>query len=232
MTNLKREAAQAAMAHVKPGMKLGIGTGSTAEELVTLLIEAVGQGLQITGVPTSERTRELCEAGGVPMSTLEEAPKLDLTIDGADEIDGEMRLIKGGGGALLREKIVASASDAMIVIADDSKLVDRLGAFALPIEVNAFGLRTTRAAVEDVCARHGCAGAIELRGGADPFHTDGGHLILDAAFGAIADPDSLADDLVAIPGVVDHGLFLGLATRALIAGPDGVMERTRTGGAA
>ena len=143
---LKIEAARVALGHVRSGMRLGIGTGSTAEEFVRLLAEKVSGGMEVIGVPTSERTAALCSELGVPLTTLEETPHLDLTIDGADEIDPELNLIKGGGGALLREKIVAAASDSMIVIADESKLVDPLGAFALPIEVNRFGLGATRLA--------------------------------------------------------------------------------------
>ena len=144
---LKIEAARAALAHVEDGMRLGIGTGSTAEEFVRLLAEKVGAGLTIIGVPTSERTAALCLELGVTLSTLDETPELDLTIDGADEIDPELSLIKGGGGALLREKIVAAASTRMIVIADESKLVEVLGRFPLPIEVNRFGLQATEIAI-------------------------------------------------------------------------------------
>ena len=144
---LKIEAARAALAHVGDGMRLGIGTGSTAEEFVRLLAEKVAAGLTIVGVPTSERTAALCRELGVPLSTLDETPELDLTIDGADEIDPDLALIKGGGGALLREKIVAAASARMIVIADESKIVETLGRFPLPIEVNRFGLRATDLAI-------------------------------------------------------------------------------------
>jgi ribose 5-phosphate isomerase A len=144
---LKVEAARTALAHVGQGMRLGIGTGSTAEEFVRLLAERVAQGLEIVGVPTSERTAALCRELGVPLATLDEMPELDLTVDGADEVDGALTLVKGGGGALLREKIVAAASARMIVIADESKLVGTLGRFPLPIEVNRFGLRATEQAI-------------------------------------------------------------------------------------
>lgn len=220
--DMKIKAAQAALDYVEDGMRLGIGTGSTAEEFVRLLAEKVASGFRIEGVPTSERTARLCLELGVPLKSLEELPQLDLTIDGADEVDGSLRLIKGGGGALLREKIVACASDRMIVIADESKVVETLGAFKLPIEVNAFGLGATRIAIEKLAARHGLSGEIVVRASGDgPFMTDGGHLILDASFGRIPDADALAIDLNAIPGVVEHGLFIGIASLAIIAGPAG-----------
>ena len=219
---LKIEAARAALEFVEDGMKLGIGTGSTADEFIRLLAEKVKSGLSVIGVPTSERSRALCEELGVPLTTLEETPELDLTIDGADEIDDAMRLIKGGGGALLREKIVAAASTRMVVIADETKIVETLGAFPLPIEVNPFGLGATRIAVEKLAARLGLSGEIALRGGQTPYLTDGGHFILDASFGRIPDAEGLSDGLLNIPGVVQHGLFIGLATAAVIAGPGGI----------
>lgn len=220
---LKIEAAAAALDSVRDGMRLGIGTGSTAEEFVRLLAARVAEGLSVVGVPTSERTATLCRELGVPLTTLDDAPELDLTVDGADEVDPQINLIKGGGGALLREKIVAAASKRMIVIADRSKLVDMLGRFPLPIEVNRFGLRATEIAVGRAAQRLGLSGPIALRmSGDDPFVTDGGHFILDASFGRIPDTWRLAEALNAIPGVVEHGLFLGLAQTALIAGTDGV----------
>ncbi len=220
---LKVEAARAALAHVADGMRLGIGTGSTAEEFVRLLAEKVEAGLSIVGVPTSERTARLCLELGVPLSTLDETPELDLTVDGADEIDPALSLIKGGGGALLREKIVAAASARMIVIADRSKLVATLGRFPLPIEVNIFGLAATRIALMRAAERLGLAGPLTLRmtNGA-PFVTDGGHLIIDASFGLIPDTRALSDALHAIPGVVEHGMFLGMASVAIVASADGV----------
>jgi ribose 5-phosphate isomerase A len=220
---LKIEAARAALGHVESGMRLGIGTGSTAEEFVRLLGEKVSAGMRITGVPTSERTAALCRELGVPLATLDEMPELDLTIDGADEIDPALSLIKGGGGALLREKIVAAASACMIVIADASKLVDMLGRFPLPVEVNRFGLKATELAIASATGRLGLEGPVTLRmTNGKPFVTDGGHLILDASFGRIPDTRALSEALHAIPGVVEHGLFLGLATVAILAGADGI----------
>jgi ribose 5-phosphate isomerase A len=226
---MKIKAAEAALSHVEDGMRLGIGTGSTAEEFVRLLAEKVAGGMVVTGVPTSERTARLCVELGVPLKSLDELPELDLTVDGADEVDPALRLIKGGGGALLREKIVASASARMIVIADESKVVDMLGAFKLPIEVNAFGLVSTRLSVEKAASRLGLSGDLDVRRSGDgDFMTDGGHLILDASFGRIPDADALANALNFIPGVVEHGLFINLASLAIIAGPDGARTLTAT----
>lgn len=220
---LKIEAARVALTHVADGMRLGIGTGSTAEEFVRLLAEKVAAGLTVIGVPTSERTASLCLQLGVPLSSLDETPELDLTIDGADEIGPGLSLVKGGGGALLREKIVAATSERMIVIADETKLVADLGRFPLPIEVNRFGLRATELAIIAGAATIGLSGSVTLRMTKDaPFVTDGGHFILDASFGRIPDPRALSDTLYAIPGVVEHGLFLGMADVAIIAGVDGI----------
>jgi ribose 5-phosphate isomerase A len=220
---LKIEAARVALGHVEAGMRLGIGTGSTANEFVRLLGERVARGFDVIGVPTSERTAALCRELGVRLTTLDEMPELDLTIDGADEIDPQLSLIKGGGGALLREKIVAAASSRMLVIADDSKMVATLGRFPLPVEVNRFGLKATEIAVRRAAAALGLDGAVTLRSvDGKAFVTDGGHLILDASFGRIPDTRALSNALHAIPGVVEHGLFLGLAKVAVVAGADGV----------
>jgi ribose 5-phosphate isomerase A len=220
----KRAAAARALEAVSPGMRLGLGTGSTARHFVELLGERVRAGLDVVAVPTSEATRDDAERLGIPLSTLEETPELDLTVDGADEIGPDLSLIKGGGGALLREKIVASASARMIVIADESKWVATLGRFPLPIEVVSFGLAATRRAVEAACAAAGSPGPALLRRGKDghAFVTDGGHWILDAALERISDPRGLADRLAAIAGVVEHGLFIGLAQTAVLAGAEGV----------
>ena len=220
----KKAAAARAIEFIRPGMRLGLGTGSTAQAFVELLAERVLAGLKIIGVPTSEATRAQATRLGIPLTTLDEMPELDLTIDGADEIAPDLTLIKGGGGALLREKIVASASARMIVIADDSKYVRVLGRFPLPIEIAPFGATATRRAVERVVAAAGCAGPAPLRQGADghAFVTDGGHWLLDAQLHRIADPADLASRLSSIPGVMDHGLFIGLAGTAILAGPGGV----------
>jgi ribose 5-phosphate isomerase A len=216
----KRAAATRAVSLVASGMRLGLGTGSTASHFVELIAERARSGLDIVCVPTSEATRLQADRLGLRLATLDEVPRLDLTVDGADEVDHELRLIKGGGGALLREKIVASASARMVVIADRSKLVRQLGSFPLPIEVVPFGLATTRLAIEEQARQLGLTGRIELRKGASgqAFVTDGGHYILDAAFGAIPDPVALSRRLGDIPGVVEHGLFIGLARGAIIAG--------------
>lgn len=226
--DLKRRAGEAAAAEVLTGMRLGVGTGSTAEAFVRALALRVKSGLKLVAVPTSERTAALCQAEGIPLTTLDATPALDLCVDGADEIGPRLGLIKGGGGALLREKIVAAASASFLVIADGSKLVPALGAFPLPIEVVPFGLAATRAKIEKMAAKQGLAGEVKLRGkpGAGPFMTDGGHYILDASFGLIRDPEALATGLKTIPGVVEHGLFLGLASAAIIARAEGV-ERLR-----
>jgi ribose 5-phosphate isomerase A len=188
----KREAAERALQLVMPGMKLGLGSGSTARQFVDLVGERVKAGLHVRCVATSEGTAAQAKALGIQLTTLDDMPELDLTVDGADEVDPKLNLIKGGGGALLREKIVASASKRMVVIADSAKLVPRLG------------------------------GPMRLRGESSPFVTDGGHYILDCSLGAIADPEALSELLSPIPGVVEHGLFVGLARAAIIAGAGGV----------
>jgi ribose 5-phosphate isomerase A len=220
----KRAAAARAVEFVRPGMRLGLGTGSTARHFVELLAERVRGGLAVVGVPTSEATRRDAERLGVPLTTLEETPALDLTVDGADEIAPDLSLIKGGGGALLREKIVASASARMVVIADESKWVPMLGRFPLPIEVVRFGLAVTLRAIEVATVAAGVPGSIALRCDKDghAFVTDSGHWIVDAALGRIADPADLGKRLAAIAGVVEHGLFVGLAKTAVIAGSAGV----------
>jgi ribose 5-phosphate isomerase A len=226
----KRAAAARAVEFVRPGMRLGLGTGSTARPFVDLLAERVRAGLDVVCVPTSEATRAQAEQLGINLTTLDETPELDLTVDGADEIAPDLTLIKGGGGALLREKIVAAASGKMIVIADQSKLVPVLGRFPLPVEIVPFGALATRRAVEAATAAAGCPGPALPRLGKDghPFVTDGGHWLLDAQLQRIADPQALAARLSAIPGVMEHGLFIGLAWTAIVAGPDGVrlIERT------
>jgi ribose 5-phosphate isomerase A len=224
MDELKRQAAARALEEVRDGMKLGLGTGSTAKHFVELLGERVRAGLNVVGVPTSEVTRADAERCGIRLATLDEIDHLDLTVDGADEIDPALNVIKGGGGALLREKIVATASDRMIVIADDSKWVDVLGRFPLPIEVIPFGLAATQRALAEAFAQSGVSGQMVLRNGKDGhvFVTDGGHWIVDAHLGRIADAPRLAALLSVIPGVVEHGLFIGIVKAAILAGAQGI----------
>jgi ribose 5-phosphate isomerase A len=224
MDELKRQAAARALEDVREGMKLGLGTGSTAKHFVELLGERVRAGLNVIGVPTSEATRANAVRCGIRLTTLDDVDRLDLTVDGADEIDPALNMIKGGGGALLREKIVAAASDRMIVIADDSKWVDVLGHFPLPIEVIPFGLAATQRAIADVFAKAGVSGQMVVRKGKDGhvFVTDGGHWIIDAHLGRITDPPRLAGLLASIAGVVEHGLFIGLAGTAILAGARGI----------
>lgn len=220
----KRAAAARALDFVEPGMRLGLGTGSTAKHFVELLGERVRGGLDVIGVPTSEATYADALRCGIKLTTLDETPELDLTVDGADEIGPDLSLIKGGGGALLREKIVAAASARMIVIADAGKQVASLGQFPLPIEVTPFGFEATRRAVAAAIAAIQPGGPLTLRRAQNghAFVTDGGHWIIDAALSRIDDPTALAQKLSAVPGVMEHGLFVGLATFAVIGGPDGV----------
>jgi len=224
MDELKRRAAACALERVSDGMKLGLGTGSTAKHFVELLGERVSAGLKVIGVPTSEVTRADAERCGIPLTTLDDTDRLDLTIDGADEVDPALDLIKGGGGALLREKIVAAASDRMIVIADDSKWVETLGRFPLPVEVIPFGFAATRRALAEAFEECRLSGPMVVRKGGDghAFVTDGGHWIVDAHLGRIADAPRLSGLLNAIPGVVEHGLFTGLASTVVLAGLQGI----------
>jgi ribose 5-phosphate isomerase A len=221
---LKRQAAAKALEYVRDGMKLGLGTGSTAKHFVELLGERVAGGLKVIGVPTSEATRADALRCGVPLTTLDDVDRLDLTVDGADEIDPQLNLLKGGGGALLREKIVATASDRMIVIADESKWVATLGRFPLPVEVIPFGLAATRRAIAEAFAQSDVSGQMAIRNGNDghAFVTDGGHWIIDAHLGQIPDAPRLAGLLSSIPGVVEHGLFIGQASIAMLAGCQGI----------
>ncbi len=225
----KRAAARAALEFVRPGARLGLGSGTTARHFVELVGEKVAAGLKIRCVATSEATHAQARSLGIPLATLEELPELDLTVDGADEIAPDLNLIKGGGGALLREKIVAAASLRMVVIADARKLVSCLGAFPLPVEVVPFGLAATRRHIERAVARLRLDGPIRLRGGSTPFITDGGHYILDCSLAAIPDPERLSALLSPIPGVVEHGLFIGLARTAIIAQAEGVEVLGETG---
>ncbi|MEM7522829.1 MAG: ribose-5-phosphate isomerase RpiA [Pseudomonadota bacterium] len=217
---MKHAAATAALSYVEPGMRLGLGTGSTAKILVDLIGAKVAAGAlgDLFCVPTSSRTKAQAEGLGVHVGTLEEAGRLDLTIDGADEFDPDLNLIKGAGGALLQEKIVATASDRMIVIADPSKQVATLGAFALPVEVTPFGLSASRALVERVLADADVDSAeitLRMAGGA-PYVTDEGNHILDLHLGRIGAPAALAAALNMVPGLVETGLFIGIADTVLV----------------
>jgi ribose 5-phosphate isomerase A len=221
----KRLAGEAAAAHVEPGMVVGLGTGSTAAWFVKALAARNLTGLRC--VPTSEATADLARDLGLTLSTLEDTPRLDLTVDGADEVGPGLALIKGGGAALLREKLVWEASNRCLVIADAAKVVTTLGKFALPIEVVAFGHKTTANRIADVLADHDIAMPARLRQAErGVVRTDGGNVIYDAACGAIQDPARLASDLKLITGVVEHGLFLDLADLALIGGDGGVETLT------
>ena len=230
MDELKKAAAAEALTLVESGMRLGLGTGSTAKIFVDLLAERMKrEGLKLIAVPTSEATRLQAESLGIPLTTLDETPELDLAIDGADELDAQLNLIKGGGAAHLREKIVELAAKRFVVIADETKEVAVLGKFPLPLEVVPFGLAATRQRLIRVIEKSGCAGELRLRMKADgtPVKTDGGNLILDAHLGTIADPARLADALDHVTGLVEHGLFIGMAERAILATRQGVRVITR-----
>jgi ribose 5-phosphate isomerase A len=216
----KEAAARASLRFVRDGNIVGLGTGSTAAYAVRFLGERVRAGLKISGIPTSVRTKELAASLGIPLTTLDEFQQIDVTIDGADEFDPQLNLIKGGGGALLREKIIASASRQLVIIADSSKQVAVLGKFPLPVEVIPFGQPL-------VAKRIAALGAtVKLRQDANgnPFATDEGHHILDCSFGQIPDPPALARTLSDMPGIVEHGLFIDLATVVLMAKGGNVTE--------
>lgn len=218
---LKRAAAEVAAAQVTSGMVVGLGTGSTAWWVVEALGARVARGeLSILGVPTSSRTRAQAEGLGIPLATLEEQPRLDLAIDGADEIElGTLNLIKGAGGALLQEKLVEVSAARLIIIADASKTVKALGErFALPVEVVRFGWAGTQRRVEAL----GCAAVRRAAPDGSPFVTDEGHYLLDCQFGVIPDPAALAAALKSVVGVVEHGLFIGMTAEAIIASAAGV----------
>ena len=223
----KKAAAEAAANLVEDGMVVGLGTGSTAAYFIARLGERIaGERLKITGIPTSEGTATQARAAKIPLTTFAEHERIDLDVDGADEVElGTLHLIKGHGGALLREKIVASASARMIVVADESKLVERLGSLvAVPVEVAQFGWQATARSLERI------GGKPTLRLGADQktFVTDGGNYVVDCAFGPIAKPRDVADQIDHVVGVVEHGLFLGFAHEALIGTREGVRTITRT----
>jgi len=209
----KQRAARAAVELVESGNVVGLGSGSTATYVVRFLAERVRDGLKIVGIPTSLRTKQLAEQLGIPLTTLDECQQIDITLDGADEIDPQLNLIKGGGGALLREKIIASASRRFIIIADSSKQVEHLGKFPLPVEVIPFA----QTLISSRIAPLGAQVVLRRYAYGNPFVTDEGHYILDCNFGEIADPAALAEKLRAMPGVVEHGLFIAMAEMAVVA---------------
>ena len=214
---MKIIAAKEAMKLVKNGMKLGLGTGSTVNEFLLLLSEEIKNGLSITGVVTSEETRNLSNKLNIPLSTLKKLKKLDLTIDGADEIDKNLSLIKGGGGALLREKIVAYNSSQLIIIADKSKIVEELGDFKLPVEVSSYEHEATSYRILDNLSNIGYEGSIVLRKKDNQvFITDGGNYIYDLSIGYISEPYLIEQLLNSIPGVFENGLFINLTNKVII----------------
>lgn len=217
----KQTAARAAVELVQSGEVVGLGSGSTATHVVRFLAERIrNQGLKIVGIPTSQKTRKLAEQLNIPLTTLDENQQIDITLDGADEIDGDLNLIKGGGGALLREKVIASASRRLIIVADSTKMVTRLGKFPLPVEVIPFA----QALIERRIRPLGAEVSLRRYAYDNPYVTDEGHHILDCSFGEIAHPRELADTLRSFPGVVEHGLFIGMAERALVGKDDKVIE--------
>ncbi|MFL5356002.1 ribose-5-phosphate isomerase RpiA [Archangium sp.] len=220
----KRLAAERAVESIQPGMVVGLGSGSTAAFVVRRLAALRGEGrlTDVVGVPTSVGTETLARSLGVPLSTLEEHPVLDLTLDGADEVDPELRLIKGGGGALLREKIVAQASRRVLIVVDAAKLSPRLGTrWPVPVEVLPFGWRSQALFLEGLGAR---VTRREAKDGA-PYQTDQGNFVLDCAFGPLERPEALAARLESRAGIVGHGLFIGLTSGLVVAGPEGVEHR-------
>ncbi len=219
----KEAAAHASLRFVQDGNIVGLGTGSTAAHAVRFLGERVRAGLKIRGIPTSVQTRDLAISEGIPLATLDEFQQIDVTIDGADEVDPHLNLIKGGGGALLREKIIASASGRLVIIADSSKQVAALGMFPLPVEVIPFA----QALIAKEIASLGASVKLRRSGDGNPFVTDEGHHILDCSFGQIADPPALARKLEVMPGIVEHGLFIGMASVALIARGSQIVELHR-----
>jgi ribose 5-phosphate isomerase A len=216
----KEAAARASLEFVKNGQVVGLGTGSTAAYFIRLLGAEVKNGLRIRGIPSSDRSREQAAGLGIPLITLDECQEIDVTVDGADEVDPQLRLIKGGGGALLREKIVASASRQLVIVADATKRVPVLGKFPLPVEVIKFAQAVVRKKIEALGA------AVEMRMGTDgkPYLTDENNYILDCRFGQIPDADGLARRLSDMPGVVEHGLFIGMANVVLVANGSEVVE--------
>jgi ribose 5-phosphate isomerase A len=219
----KEAAARASLRFIKDGQVVGLGTGSTAAYFVSLLGEQVRGGLKIRGIPTSERSREQAASLGIPLTTLDECQSIDVTVDGADEVDPQLRLIKGGGGALLREKIVASATTQLVIVADATKRVPVLGKFPLPVEV----IKFARALVAKRIAALGADVELRLQPDGKPYLTDENNYILDCRFGQIEDADALAWQLSDMPGVVEHGLFIGMASVVLVAYGSEIIELRR-----
>jgi ribose 5-phosphate isomerase A len=219
----KEAAARASLRFVRDGQVVGLGTGSTAAYFIKLLGEQVKKGLRIRGIPTSVRSRELALSLGIPLTTLDECQEIAVTVDGADEVDPQLRLIKGGGGALLREKIVASATKELVIVADASKQVPQLGRFPLPVEV----IRFAQALVEKRIAAMGADVRLRVDADGQPYVTDENNYILDCRFGEIRNADGLAQELNAMPGVVEHGLFIGMASVVLFARGSEIVELRR-----
>lgn len=219
----KEAAARASLRYVRDGQVVGMGTGSTAEFFIRLLWERVKEGLRIRGIPTSERSRELASSLGIPLTSLDECQEIAVTVDGADEFDPQLRLIKGGGGALLREKIVASASRQLVIVADASKRVPVLGRFPLPVEV----IKFAEALVAKKMAGLGAEVRLRRRADGSPYVTDENNHILDCSFGQIPDADGLARRLSDMPGVVEHGLFIGMASTVIVASGNDIVELHR-----
>ena len=219
----KKAAALAALDYIKPGMKIGLGTGSTANHFITALGERVKAGLDILAVPTSRSTHDLAARLGIPLTDLEKNPFLDITVDGADQFNEKFELVKGGGGALLLEKIVATSSRYMIAIADESKKVSSLGKFPLAVEVIPFGVRATAWKIERAMKICGVSGTIDLRRKeGKPFKTDSGNAILDLGLDTIPEPARLSELIKSIPGVVETGLFIDICGIILMGTKDGV----------
>lgn len=219
----KEAAARASLQFVKDGQVVGLGTGSTAAHFIKLLGDEVKKGLRIRGIPTSVRSKELAESLGIPLITLDDCQDIAVTVDGADEVDPKLRLIKGGGGAMLREKIVASATRKLVIVADATKQVQTLGKFPLPVEV----IRFAQALVAKRITALGAYVGLRMGDDGKPYVTDENNHILDCRFGQIQDPEGLARELSMMPGVVEHGLFIGMASVALFARGSEIVQLTR-----
>ncbi len=219
----KLAAAQHALRFIQPGMTVGLGSGSTATLFIQLLGEQVKQGLKIQGIASSDDSEKLARSLGIPITDFDHQRTIDVAIDGADEVGPRMALIKGGGGKLLREKIVASACKRFIIVADESKLVHQLGAFPLPVEVITMAVPLVTAQLEELGFRPKIR---QSKTGSGPYITDEGNILLDCSSSGIVDPEETAAEIRAIIGVVEHGLFLYMAERVLLAGTDGVRELT------